>query len=148
MDVKTTAVNGDSRQSEAPPRAFARSVGDVGSDILTLTELQVQLAWQDLKLASRKASGGVAAALVAVGCALGGLPILVLGVAEMLIHFLGWARWATLLSLGGLTLGASIALAYFGARRVFRAVTILGRSKDELIRNLEWIKAILKRATG
>jgi hypothetical protein len=145
MDVSETYPNG--RKPEAPPRAFARSLGEVGSDLLSLMELQARLGWEDLKTAGRQAAGGLAAAVVAAGCAIGGLPVLVLGLAEILVEMFGWSRGATLLVLGIVTVGASAILAYYGARRVFQNFAVFRRSKDELIRNLEWLKTLSSRST-
>lgn len=145
MDAQETKVNG--QPAEAAPRAFARSLGDVSSDVLTLAEMQLRLGWEDLKTASRQAAGGFAAAIVAIGCAIGGLPVLVLGLAEMMVYFFDWSRWATLLGFGTLTVLCSVALAIYGARRVFRNFATFRRSKDELLRNMEWIKTLAQRMT-
>ena len=148
MDTQKTSVNGKPVPSESSPKALARSVGELGSELVTLAELQLQLGWEDLCAASQKAARGLAAAIVAAGCAIGGLPVLVFGLAEMLVRFFGWERWATLLGLGLLTVTLSAALAYYGAKKVFQDFAVFKRSKDELLRNLEWLKTITKRGSA
>jgi hypothetical protein len=139
MDSQTT-VNG--RSSEAPPKAFARSLGQFGSEAVSLMELQLQLAWEDLRAVSRQAGLGIAAMIFGAGCALGGLPVLVFGIAEILIRFLDWPRWATLFGLGILTVCVSAGLIYFGARKAFRTLSTFERSKAELVRNMEWLRSL------
>jgi len=72
----------------------------------------------------------------------------VMGAAEMMVRFFDWPRWATLLGLGGLTVALSITLAIYGAKRVFRNFGVFKRSKDELVRNLDWVKTLAQRTTG
>jgi hypothetical protein len=145
MDAQKAPLNGQKQATESAPKALARSVGELGAEFVTLAELQIQLGWEDFRTATKKAAIGLAAAIVAAGCAIGGLPVLVLGLAEMLVRFFGWERWATLLGLGTLTVGLSAALAYYGAKKVFQDFAVFRRSKDELLRNLEWLKTIAKR---
>jgi len=144
MESQTT-VNG--KTPEAAPKAFARSVGQFGSEALTLMELQLQLAWEDLRDVSRQAGMGLAAMVFGAACALGGLPVLVFGISETLIYFFGWERWATLLALGFTTVALSAGLIYFGVKKVFRNLSTFERSKAELVRNLDWLRTLSARAS-
>jgi hypothetical protein len=144
MESQAT-VNGKS--AEAPPKALARSVGQFGSEALTLMELQLQLAWEDLRGFSRQAGLGLAAMVFGAACALGGLPVMVFGIAEMLIYFYGWERWVTLLALGIAAVFLSVGLIYFGVKKLFRNLATFERSKSELVCNLEWLRNLSARAS-
>lgn len=144
MESQAT-ING--KPAEAPPKALARSVGQFGSDAMTLVELQLQLVWEDLRDFSRQAGLGLAAMVFGAACALGGLPVVVFGIGEMLIYFFGWERWATLLALGCTSLFVSAGLIYFGVKKIFLNLATFERSKSELVRNLEWLRNLNARTS-
>jgi MFS family permease len=123
-------------------------MGELGANVLSLAELQAKLGWEDLKTASRQAARGLALAVVAGGCALGGIPVVLLGLAELLAETFGWRHSVALFTFGVLTLIVSIIVAVVGARMIFRNFAVFRRSRDELIKNLEWLKQVSRQAAA
>lgn len=148
MDDQTGNLKPDAVLPEAHPPGLAHNMGELGSDFLTLLELQARLGWEDLKTASRQATLGFAWTIVALGCAIGGLPVLLVGVAEFLVEVLGWTRWLAYLSFGTIAVLTSAFLAYLGARRIFANAAVFRRSRDELLKNLEWLKQVSRQTTA
>jgi hypothetical protein len=123
-------------------------LADLGADILGLAELQARLGWEDLKSALLQATLGFVLGIVAAGCALGGIPVVLQGLAELLADAFGWRRSVTLFGFGALTLLGSIAVAVLGARLIFRNFAAFRRSREELIKNLERLKQVSRQAAS
>jgi len=119
------------------------SIADFGNDVATLAELQLKLAAFDFKETTAKAL--VPLSLVAVGLvvllgsvpvALGGLALLV---AQLFSITIGWALLLTALVIMILT-GA---LVVFAGRRLVASFASFRRSREELVRNIAWIRTVL-----
>jgi uncharacterized membrane protein YqjE len=119
------------------------NLAEFGGDITTLAELQAKLAVIDLKEGGARAAVPTAALAASAALALGGLPVLLFGVAELIHQYggmkLGWA----------LVLTAVVALIVAGivgavaALRLSRCFESFRRSREELQRNISWIKTVL-----
>jgi len=119
------------------------SVAGFGNDVASLIELQAKLAALDLNEAVRQ--GTLPLVIGAVGLAFLGasLPVLLIGVAYLLatalaIH-LGWA----LLLTAGVALLASVSLVITAGSRLGRSLGTFRRSREELVRNLSWLRTVL-----
>jgi hypothetical protein len=122
------------------------NVAGFGDDLLTLAELQTRLTAIELRqnLESAKSSG----ILIAIGsiAALSGLPILLVGVAELLVSELAMKRGYALLSAGA----AAIAIAgccIATARSWLRTKPLgLPLASEEFARNVNWLRTILRQS--
>jgi hypothetical protein len=147
MDGETNMIcdprTGNPR-SPSPPRAVARSLGDLVHDLSVLGELQTKL----FRLEAKESIGKIVwpVILLALGgvFALSSLPILLTTFAFVLIEF---ARLSYTLSfllaavLGFVLAGILAAIGYFGLKNFGSPFS---RSQAEMRRNLDWFRSHLK----
>jgi uncharacterized integral membrane protein len=129
----------------SPTEGVRNGVSGLLHDVTSLAELQFELLKVDAATASRKAA--VPAVLIgsAVVLGLSTIPLVLLAIAQVFRDQAGWPpALATLTAvLIGLVLAGVVGtLGYFGIRR---AVEPLDRSRDELNRNIAWLKNALRR---
>ena len=126
----------------APAESMVESVTEFVNDITTLAELQLKLTAVDAREAVGRAV--VPAALVGAGLVLllGSLPVVLLGVADLLVSAgmaQGWARLLT--GLGALVVAG--VLAALSAPALARSLGSFRRSSEELARNVAWVKTVV-----
>jgi hypothetical protein len=119
-------------------------VAGFGENLLTLGELQARLTAKELVqnyLAARTAGGvGLAGFILTVAS----LPIVLLGIAELLVSELAMKRGYALLSVAGAAIligGVTVAFADSWLRRKRLGFPISG---EELTRNLNWLRTVLR----
>ncbi len=118
-------------------------ISDLGSNVVTLTALQAQLAAEDFReTASRAQPALITAALV--------IP---LGFASATVGLLGIAYWMAteagiplgrsllLVAGGGALLSSSVAVIV--TRRIRASLASFRRSREELERNIAWLRTVL-----
>jgi len=145
MDYQEAPVN-RLHTTQPEDSSLRAGVSDVIRDVLTLAELQWQLATEDGVAWRRKSVwAGVVAAAGAV-CALAALPVIMMGVAQLLVEAGVQRSWALL---GTGIVGAALGLLalYIGCRSVARSFSVFNRSQTELRRNIEWLKQSLNSET-
>ncbi len=138
MADQTSVKSGDGRSN-----GVVGSITELGNDVATLAELQAKLAALDFKESVEHAVlplGVVAAGLAVL---LGGIPVLLLGVATLLASWWkineGWTL--VLVALVVILLaGAAVVVAGMKLPRRFQSFR---RSREELFRNLSWIRTVL-----
>jgi energy-converting hydrogenase Eha subunit H len=140
MDHQTHNLNGSA--PEPASEAILRGVGDLSHDIITVVELQYKLAVEDFRSAMSKVRETLVLFVFAAVLCLAGVPILLVGTAELITHYSSLERgWAyCLIALIALVLGlagASVAL-----RRILAALSVFSRSRQELAENLTWLKSL------
>jgi hypothetical protein len=143
--VDQTKVNGSARRGEAPPRAIARSTGELLEDLLTLAELQLRLLVLDVRQGLVRlaiaAGAVVAGAVLLLGC----VPIAIAATALCLVE----TTSLTLAQAFGLSLLAAVllaaGLAATGIVYVRRRLDILERSRHEWRENAQWFRSALRR---
>lgn len=126
-------------------QGLVRDVGAFAKDVLTLTELQSQLLVADMRECSRR--GLVPSLVVLVGLALGlaCFPIALVTAALGLVQFLETSSFTAFLIVVVAGAICSVLLCIVGWIQVRQRVAVLRRSRDELVRNLYWIKQVLAR---
>lgn len=140
--TKIAELNG---QSEEASQGFAGDVGAFANDVLTLTELQSQLLVADARECSRLAL--VPSLILLGGLALGlaCFPIALVTVAIGLVQWLEISHFTAFLIVAVAGATCSVLLSLFGWMQFRQRAAILRRSRDELVRNLRWIKRVLER---
>ena len=134
----------DNGHSEQPATTMTKSVGGFAHDITTLAELQVKLFFADLKEALQHLTWPLVMMLVGAVLAFASLPVVLMGIAYTLIQRAGLAvDVAFLITAAGATFIAA-ATCLFGWSKMRRSFSSLERSRDELARNVSWIKSALK----
>ncbi len=131
---------------EESPRAVMYNVASFGENLVGLAELQARLATIELRqnVGTVKAAGPfLLAGMVLV---VASLPVLLIGIAELLVWELALPRGIALLlvALCGLVIGAlSAGIAGISLRKRPLGFPL---ATEELARNLQWIRTVLKHS--
>jgi uncharacterized membrane protein YqjE len=130
---------------ETASKAMARDVGEFADDVLTLAELQAQLFVADIEEFGARAQipGVVLFSGVALGFAC--FPIALAGLALVLVEVYETSYADGLLIAAGGGAVMSVLLCVIGWCQVRRRLAVLQRSRQELVRNLSWVKKVLQR---
>ena len=137
-------MTGNGRAS-SPTTGVRQGLGGLLHDVTTLAELQVELLKLDATAASRRAVLPASLIGAAVVLALSAVPLLLVALAQLLRDQAQWP--AALATLTALLTGLVIAgiLGWVGYRGLQRTLEPLARSRDELNRNIAWLKTALQR---
>ncbi len=128
-----------------PPNGVAKDVGELTHDIVSLAELQFELFRNDYRDGLKGLLIPVALLLVAGMVTVGTVPIALLLMAELLTQVGGLSQ-ASALSITALSgLLVAVALAIVGWSYIHGVGRVFKRSREELRRNITWIKYALKR---
>jgi len=116
---------------------------EFGNDVATLVELQAKLAALDFKAAMAQATIPLALMLVGLALLLASLPVALLGVGWLLASALRIdTGWALLLTAAVAAVVAGV-VAWFSLRRIRSGLDSFQHSREELIRNISWIRTVL-----
>jgi len=120
------------------------NIAELGGDIAGLAELQTKLAIVDLKTSLARAA--VPAVLVGVGVLLllAAVPVALIGAAELTADALALSHrgWAYLI-VAAIATALTVLLVLIGLPRLTRSFDNLANSREELARNVAWIKTVL-----
>jgi uncharacterized membrane protein YqjE len=119
------------------------SLAGVTSDMATLVELQAKLAALDARESAEKAALPLSIIATGVALALAALPVALLGVADLVALVLTISIGTARLMTAAVALVMAGALVYLPLRSLSQSVAPLRRSRDELVRNLAWVKTVL-----
>jgi len=133
------------KRQESAAAGVRDGVGDLLHDVVSLSELQVQLLAVDARESVDKAKAPIGLLVGGIALALGAVPVLLLSLAEALTLWLGWERALSYL-VSGLA-GAVIAgiLLYLAWQQMGAVLAVFDRSRVELAENVRWIKYALTR---
>ncbi|HEV7278587.1 MAG TPA: phage holin family protein [Pirellulaceae bacterium] len=134
-------------RSQFPPGAVARDVGSLAHDAIELSELQFDLFKVELRQAALGLFGPLVLFFIAGMTVLASLPLLLFFVATGLIEWANWeegyAPWAYLAAFGiGALLAATVG--FVGWSVLKRKLNLFRTSREELSRNIEWMKSALR----
>ncbi len=143
--VGETKMNRRNGSTPSPPNGVAKDMGELTHDIVSLAELQFELFRSDCRDGLKRMLIPVALLLVAGIVAAGTVPIALILIAELLAQAAGLSRAAafSIAALSGLIIAAAIAVVGWSTLR--GVVRVFERSREELARNMTWIKHALKR---
>jgi len=125
------------------PEGVVGNLTEFGNDVMTLIELQAQLAALDFKEAMSRAT--IPLILIVAGAALllASLPVALLGVAWLLATALSIKiGWAALLT-AAVTAVVTAIVAVVALRRLLASLESFRHSREELARNIAWIRTVL-----
>lgn len=132
---------------DRPPRengpGMTRTVADFAEDVISLAELQAQLFAVDLREAGERAVKPGLILVVAPVLLLAALPVLLFGLAGLLVRLAHWSEPAALLTIGMAAIVMSLGAAWWAWKRLGSALSLLGRSGEELAENVRWLKGAL-----
>jgi hypothetical protein len=143
--VGETTMNLRNGSTPAPPDGVAKDMGELTHDIVSLAELQLELFRNDCREGMKGLLIPVALLLVAGMVAAGTVPIALILLAEFLDQAAGLSRVAafSIATLSGFIV--AVALGFVGWSRIRGFGRVFERSREELTRNMTWIKHALKR---
>jgi hypothetical protein len=129
-----------------PPQGVAKDMGELTHDIVSLVELQFELFRKDCREGLKGLLVPAALLLLAGIMAAAAMPIALIFLAELLAQAGGLSR-ATAFSIAALGgFGVAAVLGVAGWSRVRGVASVFQRSGDELTRNMNWIKHVLKQS--
>jgi len=127
----------------APEQQVVGGIAGFGSDMATLAELQAQLAVTDLKESLQKAALPLALLAGGVIGLIGAVPVALLGVAALLATALKISSARAMLLTGGVVLALALVVVIVSASKIGPSFSSFRRSREELVRNLAWIRTVL-----
>ena len=138
-------MNGQNGSAASLPRSVAKNARELGHDVVSLAELQLQLLANDCRESARSVVLPGSLILMGATLAAGCVPVALAGTAELLIHGAGLSPAAAFFSVAAA--GAIVAggIALVGWRALRGALRPFRQSRDELNRNVTWIKNMLRR---
>ena len=144
--VGETIMNRCNGSTQSPPSGVAKGMGELAHDIVSLVELQLELFRVDCRNGLRRILIPVALLLFAGIVALGTVPIVLILLAEFLTQSAGLSRAAAFLiaALSGFIV--ALAMGVVGWSQVRGVGYVFARSREEVTRNIAWIKHALKRS--
>ena len=143
--VGETIMNRRNGSTPSPPNGVAKGMGEVTHDIVSLAELQFELFRIDCREGLKRMLVPVAMLLVAGIVAVGTVPITLIFIAEFLTQAAGLSRAAafSIVALSGFIV--ALAMGVVGWSQVRGGGYVFARSREELTRNIAWIKHAMKR---
>jgi len=143
--VHQTKVSEQNGSPKAASTGLAGDVGEFAHDVLTLAELQAKLFAADVRQCNQRVLVPGTALLGAAALGLACFPIALVGLALLVVQVFETEPAAAFLIVAAIGALASALVCLISLSRVRRHLTVLGRSKQELFRNLNWIKKVLER---
>ncbi len=144
MVGETTMKQGNgSTSTPAPHYGVAQEMRELTHDILSLAELQFELFRRDCREGLRGLLIPVVLLLFAGIVAAGTLPVALIVLAELLAQAGGLSRAAAFAVAAASGLIVAAPLGVVGWYRIRGAATVFERSREELARNMTWIKNVL-----
>ena len=143
--VGETIMNRCNGSTQSPPKGVTKGLGELTHDVVALAELQFDLFRVDCREGLGRILIPVALLLFAGIVAVGTVPIALILVAEFLTQAAGLSRAAafSIAALSGFI--AAVAIGVVGWSYLRGVVRVFERSREELTRNMTWIKRALKR---
>lgn len=120
------------------------SFSELTHDVIELAELQAQLFALDVKETSQSTRNSLLLLVVGAGVLLGSIPIALMAFAELLVELAGWSHASSygISTLLGIAISIGLMLAAY--TRLKDGVSALRRSREELSRNIAWVKSTLR----
>jgi hypothetical protein len=134
-------TNGRVREKEPN---VATSMSELTHDVIELAELQAQLLTLDLKSVTRQSRTSILLSVVGICLLVGTVPDLLLAIGEYFVEQHGWTHAAGYGLAAAISILASAVLLGLGWNRFQSGLKSLHRSRDELRRNIAWIKSSLR----
>jgi hypothetical protein len=124
--------------------AVVSGVAGLGEDLLNLAELQSRLAAIELRQNLNAVKAGGAVILAGSIVAIASLPVALIAIAELLVSELGFKRGHALLGVAGVAILIGITCAAIGATRLRQQRFGFPLSAEELARNLNWVRTVVR----
>ncbi len=130
--------------SETDPDMTAQ-LGNLGADLLSLGELQLELFSVDARDAAKASYYPTVLACLGIGFAIGACPLALLGLSWWLAEATTLSLAAASLIVAAVGLAFAILLLYIAYKGFRESLGLLGRSRTEFRSNLRWIKHVISQ---
>lgn len=130
---------------ETESHGLAPDLGAFASDVMTLTELQAKLLLADVQECSHRALIPSLVLLAGLALGLACFPIALVAIALGLVQYLETSHYEAFLIVVGAGAISSALLCIVGWILIRKRAAVLRRSRDELVRNVRWIKKVVAR---
>lgn len=144
MDDQEALSRENGSPNNDPTGRLRRNVAEVAHDVTAMAELQTKLFLVDLKECRTRGIAGALLGVVALILFLGSVPVALAALGLLLSETAGWPLSAALGCVFGVGLLITLLLFWIAWRRLKSTFAALERSKEELQRNLEWFKTVLR----
>ena len=144
MVNQTSRVDFDNRVG--PIRGVTQGASSVIGDALDLVELQTRLLREDATNCLQQAKPAVTGLVVSLGLLLSSLPVLGMGLAELLHWSLGWQLWTCQLLVGGVFVAAGCIIAWTCVKKFKTALTAFSTTQREASANIAWLRQTITRS--
>jgi divalent metal cation (Fe/Co/Zn/Cd) transporter len=128
----------------APGREMRRNISQLGSDVITLMELQTELLQADLRQWTQTMVKAVVALLVALVLLLASTPILLMSLGYFINESTDLSMAASMIIAAGVAILVAAIFAAVGFWMLKREKSVLSRFRSELKQNIAWLKHVLK----
>ncbi len=132
--------------SPAPARSMSSSVRQLGSDVITLMELQAELLQVDVREWVQSFIRPLVALVVAAIILLATAPVALVSLGYLLAATTELPLWGAMMTAAGVGLGLAALSAGVGVWLLKRDRRMLHRFSAELRKNVQWLKETLRSA--
>jgi len=119
------------------------SIAELGENLLSLSELQARLAAAEMKQNLEAAKANAPVLLVGVVIGLASVPLVLAGIAELLVSEMGMKRGYAFLGVAVVSLAIAGICVVIGNNALRRSLAGFPLSSEELTRNLNWVRTIM-----
>jgi len=131
-------------QTPAPARSMGRSVRQLGSDVITLVELQAELFQVDMREWVQSFIRPLIALVTAAIILFATAPVALVSLGYLLAATTELPLWGAMMTAAGIGLGVAALSAGIGVWLIKRDRRVLQRFSTELRKNVQWLKETLR----
>ena len=132
--------------ADSSPAAVVTNVASFGENLLNLAELQARLTTIELRRNFDSAKSAGVLIIVGAVLAVAGLPVLLIGIAELLMTELGIKRGYALLTTSTAAIVVGVTFVAIASHWLGRHPLGLGLAGEEFNRNMNWLRTILRQS--
>jgi Putative Actinobacterial Holin-X, holin superfamily III len=143
MVDQASVSRGNGANNQASPLTLVGNIADLGNDIATLAELQAKLTALDAKECAAQATGPISVLGACMALALSSLPVILIGLADLIAVNTKLSAGMAQLIVGLVALVLAVVGGYVGWKGSLSSLDCFRRSREELVRNLSWIRTVL-----
>jgi hypothetical protein len=136
-------MNTNGRVRDEEPNVTG-SFSGLAHDAIELAELQAQLFTLDVKSATQRTRTSIMLSIIGVCMLLGSIPVALHTLAELLVEQAGWSQTAGFAVATLVGIGLSLGFLAVAWTRFRTGLNAMQRSREELNRNIAWIKSNLR----
>ena len=143
-DRGSAAESSAGLRSDTPAGQVVSNVTGFGENLLSLTELQARMAAVELRQNIEAVKTASVLVLSGVVIAVAAVPVVLSGVAELLVSLLAWQRGYAFLGVGAVTIVLASCCALGAAYWLKRQRLGFPLTAEEFTRNLQWVHTVLR----